>query len=239
MSFKVKLDSWGFKQYFLDKMKILHQIFTIKEVPSVKWSSELPLNMRPKLKTLLMLIVGLFLFGLGEAILISSGLGVSPWTVLAQGLALNLEISIGMATFIVSIVILVLWIPLKQTPGIGTVLNAIIIASAIDLTLPYLPVPEIFLLKLAQACIGIMIVGIGSGIYLISNLGPGPRDGLMIGLQKVTNLPVAAVRAFLEISVVSIGWYLGGTVGVGTLLFAFGIGPCVALGLFLVDKIFD
>ena len=174
MSFKVKLDSWGFKQYFLDKMKILNQIFTIKEVPSVNWSSELPLNMRPKLKTLLMLIVGLFLFGLGEAILISSGLGVSPWTVLAQGLALNLEISIGMATFIVSIVILVLWIPLKQTPGIGTVLNAIIIASAIDLTLPYLPVPEMFLLKLAQACLGIMIVGIGSGIYLISNLGARP-----------------------------------------------------------------
>ena len=110
MSFKVKLDSWGFKQDFLDKMKILHQIFTIKEVPSVKWSSELPLNMRPKLKTLLMLIVGLFLFGLGEAILISSGLGVSPWTVLAQGLAQKLEISIGMATFIVSIVIRnILW----------------------------------------------------------------------------------------------------------------------------------
>ena len=83
------------------------------------------------------------------------------------------------------------------------------------------------------------VVGIGGGIYLVSNLGAGPRDGLMIGLQKVTNLPVAAVRAFLEISVVSIGWYLGGTVGVGTLLFAFGIGPCVALGLFLVDKIFD
>ena len=237
MSFKVKLDSWGFKQYFLDKMKILHQIFTIKEVPSVKWSSELPLNMRPKLKTLLMLIVGLFLFGLGEAILISSGLGVSPWTVLAQGLALNLEISIGMATFIVSIVILVLWIPLKQTPGIGTILNAIIIASAIDLTLPYLPVPEIFLLKFAQACIGIMIVGIGSGIYLISNLGPGPRDGLMIGLQKITNLSIPGIRTVIELTAVIGGWILGGIVGLGTVLFVIGIGPCVGLGLTLVKSI--
>ena len=237
MSFKVKLDSWGFKQYFLEKMKILNQIFTIKKVPSVNWSSELPLNMRPKLKTLIMLIVGLFLFGLGEAILISSGLGVSPWTVLAQGLAQKLEISIGMATFIVSIVILVLWIPLKQTPGIGTVLNAIIIASAIDLTLPYLPVPEIFLLKLAQACIGIMIVGIGSGIYLISNLGPGPRDGLMIGLQKITNLSIPAIRTIIELAAVIGGWILGGIVGLGTILFVIGIGPCVGLGLTLVKSI--
>ena len=237
MSFKVKLDSWGFKQYFLEKMKILNQIFTIKKVPSVNWSSELPLNMRPKLKTLIMLIVGLFLFGLGEAILISSGLGVSPWTVLAQGLALNLEISIGMATFIVSIVILVLWIPLKQTPGIGTVLNAIIIASAIDLTLPYLPVPEIFILKLAQACIGIMIVGIGSGIYLISNLGPGPRDGLMIGLQKITNLSIPGIRTVIELTAVIGGWILGGIVGLGTVLFVIGIGPCVGLGLTFVKSI--
>ncbi len=237
MSFQVKLDSWGFKQYFLEKMKILNQIFTIKKVPSVNWSSELPLNMRPKLKTLIMLIVGLFLFGLGEAILISSGLGVSPWTVLAQGLAQKLEISIGMATFIVSIVILVLWIPLKQTPGIGTVLNAIIIASAIDLTLPYLPVPEIFLLKLVQACLGILIVGIGSGIYLISNLGPGPRDGLMIGLQKITNLSIPAIRTIIELAAVIGGWILGGIVGLGTVLFVIGIGPCVGLGLTLVKSI--
>ena len=90
-----------------------------------------------------------------------------------------------------------------------------------------------------MAVSAVLLVGVGSGFYLIANLGPGPRDGLMIGLQKVTNLPIAAVRATLEISVVSIGWYLGGTVGVGTLLFAFGIGPCVALGLYLVDKIFN
>ena len=108
-----------------------------------------------------------------------------------------------------------------------------------DITLPYLPTPKIVILQLLQIFIGVFLVGLGSGFYLIANLGPGPRDGLMIGLQKITGLPIAAVRAFLEISVVSIGWYLGGTVGVGTLLFAFGIGPCVALGLYLVDKMFD
>ena len=121
----------------------------------------------------------------------------------------------------------------------GTIFNALIIAFMIDLCIKFVPTPSNYFNQLILAVISVMMVGIGGGIYLVSNLGAGPRDGLMIGLQKVTNLPVAAVRAFLEISGVSIGWYLGGTVGVGTLLFAFGIGPCGALGLFLVDKIFD
>ena len=126
-----------------------------------------------------------------------------------------------------------------QKPGMGTIFNALIIAFMIDLCIKFVPTPSNYFNQLILALISVMMVGIGGGIYLVSNLGAGPRDGLMIGLQKISNLPVAAVRAFLEISVVSIGWYLGGTVGVGTLLFAFGIGPCVALGLFLVDKIFD
>ena len=100
-------------------------------------------------------------------------------------------------------------------------------------------IPSNYIHQLILAIISVITVGIGGGIYLVSNLGAGPRDGLMIGLQKLTKLPIAVVRAALEISAVSVGWYLGGTVGVGTLLFAFGIGPCVALGLYLVDKIFD
>ena len=140
---------------------------------------------------------------------------------------------------LICIAVLILWIPLGQKPGMGTIFNALIIAFMIDLCIKFVPTPSNYLNQLILAVISVMMVGIGGGIYLVSNLGAGPRDGLMIGLQKATNLPVAAVRAFLEISVVSIGWYLGGTVGVGTLLFAFGIGPCVALGLFLVDKIFD
>ena len=140
---------------------------------------------------------------------------------------------------LISIAVLILWIPLGQKPGMGTILNALIIALMIDICIKFVPTPSNYFYQLILAVISVITVGIGGGIYLVSNLGAGPRDGLMIGLQKVSNLPVAAVRAILEISVVSIGWYLGGTVGVGTLLFAFGIGPCVALGLFMVDKLFD
>ena len=132
-----------------------------------------------------------------------------------------------------------MWIPLKQKPGMGTILNALIIAGMIDLCINFVPSPESYISQIILAIVAVLTVGIGGGIYLVANLGPGPRDGLMIGLQKVSNLPIATVRAFIEISVVSVGWYLGGTVGIGTLLFAFGIGPAVALGLYLVDKIFN
>lgn len=218
-------------------MRFLRRIFTIKEVPSVNWSSDFPLNTKPRFYTVIMLITGLFFFGLGEAIIIGSGSGVSPWTVLAQGISIRTDLSVGTTTFLISIGILIFWIPLKQVPGIGTILNAIIIASTIDLTLPYLPQPNDTYLKLLQVCIGIFVVGLGSGIYLISNLGPGPRDGLMIGLQKQTGTSIPLIRTILELSAVISGWLLGGVVGIGTVLFVFGIGPCVGIGLTLVEKI--
>ena len=218
-------------------MRFLRRIFTIKEVPSVSWSSDFPLNTKPRFYTVILLITGLFFFGLGEAIIIGSGSGVSPWTVLAQGISIRTDLSVGTTTFLISIGILIFWIPLKQVPGIGTILNAIIIASTIDLTLPYLPQPNDTYLKLLQVCIGIFIVGLGSGIYLISNLGPGPRDGLMIGLQKQTGTSIPLIRTILELSAVISGWLLGGVVGIGTVLFVFGIGPCVGIGLTLVEKI--
>ena len=218
-------------------MRFLRRIFTIKEVPSVNWSSDFPLNTKPRSYTVIMLITGLFFFGLGEAIIIGSGSGVSPWTVLAQGISIRTDLSVGTTTFLISIGILIFWIPLKQVPGIGTILNAIIIASTIDLTLPYLPQPNDTYLKLLQVYIGIFIVGLGSGIYLISNLGPGPRDGLMIGLQKQTGTSIPLIRTILELSAVISGWLLGGVVGIGTVLFVFGIGPCVGIGLTLVEKI--
>ena len=168
-----------------------------------------------------------------------SSSGASPWSVLAQGISLNINLSIGTITFLISVGVLFLWIFLKQKPGMGTILNAVIISIMIDLCIKYVPTPENYLNQILLAIISVITVGIGGGIYLVSNLGAGPRDGLMIGLQKKTNLSIAFVRASLEITVVSIGWYLGGTVGIGTLLFAFGIGPCVALGLYLVDKIFN
>ena len=218
-------------------MGFLSRVFTIKKVPNVSWSSEFPLNTKPKLTTLIMLVIGLFLFGLGEAIIIGSGSGVSPWTVLAQGISSKTDLSIGMATYLISIFILIFWVPLKQIPGIGTILNAIIIASAIDLTLGFIPKPELIYLKILQASFGILIVGIGSGIYLASNLGPGPRDGLMIGLQQKTNTSIPLIRTIIEIAAVTVGWFLGGIVGIGTILFVFGIGPCVGVGLTLVEKV--
>ena len=211
----------------------------IKKIPKVKWSSEKPFNFKPKFSTFFFLCFGLSIFGLGEGLLIVSFTGASPWSVLAQGISLNINLSIGTITLLISIAVLILWIPLGQKPGMGTIFNALIIAIMIDLCIKYVPTPSNYIHQLLLAIISVIIVGIGGGIYLVSNLGAGPRDGLMIGLQKLTNFPIAFVRGIMEISVVSIGWYLGGTVGVGTLFFAFGIGPCVALGLYLVDKIFD
>ena len=212
---------------------------SIKNIPKVSWSSEKPLNFKPKISTFLFLCFGLTLFGLGEGLLIVSFTGASPWSVLAQGISLNVDLSIGTITLFLSIGVLIFWLPLNQKPGIGTILNALIVAVMIDISIALISTPENYISQLLLAFIAVLTVGLGGGIYLVANLGAGPRDGLMVGLQQKTNLPIAAVRAFLEITVVSIGWYLGGTVGVGTLLFAFGIGPAVALGLFLTGKLFN
>ena len=212
---------------------------SIKNIPKVSWSSERPLNVRPKISTFLFLCFGLTLFGLGEGLLIVSFTGASPWSVLAQGISLNVDLSIGTITLFISIGVLIFWLPLNQKPGIGTILNALIVAVMIDICIKFVPTPENYIPQLILAVIGVLITGFGGSIYLVANLGAGPRDGLMVCLQKKTNMPIAAVRAFLEITVVTIGWYLGGTVGVGTILFAFGIGPAVALGLYLTGKIFN
>mgnify|MGYP005652417593 CR=1 FL=1 len=211
----------------------------IKKIPKVNWSSEKPYNFKPRFSTFFFLCFGLTLFGLGEGLLIVSFTGASPWSVLAQGISLNVNLTIGTITLLISIAVLILWIPLGLKPGMGTIFNAFIIALMIDLCIKFVPTPSNYIHQIILAIISVITVGIGGGIYLVSNLGAGPRDGLMIGLQKISNLPIAVVRGTLEISVVSIGWYLGGTVGIGTLLFAFGIGPCVALGLYLVGKIFN
>ena len=217
-------------------MKLIVLIFSIKKVPKLSWSSLNALNLKPKIITLMYLVLGLVLFGLGETMLIAANAGVSPWTVLAQGIAIKTGYSIGITTFIVSIGVLILWIPLKQKPGIGTILNTIIISIVLDVSLPYLPTPESFVLQALQVFIGVIIVGLGSGFYLISNLGPGSRDGLMTGLQKLTNLPIALIRTTIEVSAVVCGFYLGGVVGIGTIVFAFGIGPAVSAGLFFVSR---
>jgi uncharacterized membrane protein YczE len=207
------------------------KFLTVRAVPTVSWSSQHPLNFRPEFLTLFFLVSGLTVFGLGEALLIAAGIGVSPWTVLAQGLGLQAGLSIGWATFLVSVAVLLLWIPLRQTPGLGTLLNAIVISFVIETSLPFLPRPGLFMLQFGEVIIGVLLVGMGSGVYLTAQLGAGPRDGLMTGLQRRSGFPIAWVRMSLEMCAVCTGWLLGGTVGLGTLLFAFGIGPAVSLGL--------
>ena len=229
------------KEWLKASLKMLNffKIFKlIKNIPKNSWSSEKPLNLKPKIKTLLFLILGLCLFGLGETLLLASGVGVSPWTVLAEGISVYTSYSVGWSTFWMSLVVLLLWIPLKQKPGIGTILNVIIIALVLDYSLPYLPNPENYGLKVLQVIIGVLITGLGSGFYLISNLGPGPRDGLMTGVQRITGKPIALVRSTIEIVVVIFGWTLGGTAGLGTIIFALGIGPAVAIGIYFVNKNF-
>ena len=213
------------------------KIFSIRSVPTTNWSSRKPLNFSPKPLTLVMLCFGLSLFGLGESLIITASVGMSPWTVLAEGLSVTTGLSIGALTFLISLGVLLLWIPLKQQAGVGTILNVIIIAAVIEWSLPYLPHPETYPMQIIQAIGGTLMVGIASGIYLIANLGPGPRDGLMTGCQKATNLPIAWVRVFLEITVISIGYALGGTIGLATIIFAFGIGPAVSMGLYLIASI--
>ena len=218
-------------------MKFLILVFTLKKIPVVSWSSYDALNLKPKFITLLYLILGLILFGLGETLLITANAGVSPWTVLAQGISIKTGYSIGLTTFFVSLGVLCLWIPLRQKPGIGTILNTIIVSVVMDVSLPFLPAPETILLQTLQIISAVVIVGLGSGFYLIANLGPGSRDGLMTGLQRMTNKPISLIRAIIEISVVIVGWYLGGVVGIGTIVFALTIGPFVSFGLFSVSQI--
>ena len=199
----------------------------VKKIPKTSWSSKKPLNIKPKIKNINIFNIWFyFYFGLGETFLIASGGGVSPWTVLAEGLSIYTSYSIGWCTFWISLSVLILWIPLKQKPGIGTVLNAIIIAVVLDVALPYLPNPENYGYKILQVIIGVLITGLGSGFYLISNLGPGPRDGLMTGIQHVTGKPIALVRSIIELSVVLFGWILGGTAGLGTVIFCFRHWSC-------------
>ena len=171
--------------------------------------------------------------------LFGSNFGVSPWMVLAQGLAIQFEIGIGLSIIVVSFGVLLFWIPLKEKPGIGTFINFFVVAAVIEITLPYIPYQTDIFLKLLQVFLGILVIGIGGSIYLIANLGPGPRDGLMTGLSRKTGIPMAYVRNVLEISVVIIGWSLGGTAGVGTLIFAIMIGPVIVAYMYLLKTIFE
>lgn len=198
-------------------------------MPVTRWRASSRWRARPV--TFLILFIGLWLFGTGEGLLVVSGLGVSPWTVLAQGLSVQLPISIGVATFLTSAMVLLLWVPLREKPGLGTIANAVVIAVALQITVNFVPAQTNWWLALMLVLLGIGMVGFGSGLYLTTNLGPGPRDGWMTGIHRRTGWPVVRVRLAIEISALALGWLLGGTVGLGTLLFAVLIGPSVGYGL--------
>ncbi len=183
--------------------------------------------------TLLVLAGGLWLFGTGEALLVAAGLGVSPWTVLAQGLGTTFGVGVGVTTFATSLLVLLLWLPLKVTLGLGTVANAVVIALSLGVMAAALPAGGPLVVRLLEVLVGVLLIGLGSGLYLTVGMGPGPRDGLMTGLHRRTGLPVAAVRLGIEVTVLVIGWLLGGTVGVGTVAFALLVGPAVGYGLLL------
>ena len=168
--------------------------------------------------------------------MIGAGIGVSPWTVLAQGISEQTSYTVGLSTFIVGVLVLFLWIPLRETPGIGTISNIVLISLAIDVMEPFIPEQTNLFPQLIQSLIGIIFVAIGSAFYLTANLGPGPRDGWMTGIQKRTDWPIGGVRAGIEISVLSIGTFLGGIFGLGTIMFAIGIGPILGICLGFVKK---
>jgi uncharacterized membrane protein YczE len=186
---------------------------------------------------MMVLIFGLMIFGIGEAFLVVTSLGNSPWVVLSEGISLNSSLNIGESTFLVSVVVLLLWIPLRQKPGFGTLANIAVIAASIELGLLIIPTVENVYVKYFYVLFGIALVGIGSALYITCGLGTGPRDGLMTGLHYKTGVRVGRVRLGIEIVALSVGAILGGSLGVGTALFALLIGQSVAISLGVLGRL--
>lgn len=184
------------------------------------------------------LIGGLGLYGISMAMMVRANLGLDPWDVLHQGLAPRIGLSFGMTVNVLGLAVLALWLPLRQRPGVGTVLNILVIGTATDVALALIPSPEGYVARFALLGSGILLNGIAGGAYIGAGLGPGPRDGLMTGLCRRTGLPVKLVRTAIELAVLVVGWMLGGTVGLGTLLYAVSIGWVVhhALPLFMLER---
>ncbi len=206
-----------------------------RTIPRTRWTARSV--WRPTPGSIGSLLVGLWLFGTGDALLLTADLGATPWTVLSQGVSVRTGLPIGVTTFIVSLAVLLLWIPLRQGPGLGTVLNIIVISVAIQVMYDVVPAPTELWVRLALVLVGIATIGLGSGFYLTAGHGPGPRDGWMTGLHHRFHWPVGRIRLLIEVTVLVAGWLLGGTVGVGTALFALLIGQFVAVGLALVTHL--
>lgn len=181
------------------------------------------------------LLIGLLLYGAGCALTVRAGLGVDPWTVFAEGVSIHTGIGIGWVTNIVGFLVLLLWIPLRQRPGVGTIANILLVGTSMQLVLWLVPPISGIALQIGVLLGGILVVAVASGLYIGARFGPGPRDGLMTGLHARLGWPIWVCRAGVEVTVLAIGWLLGGTVGVGTVLFAILIGPLVHVALPLLD----
>jgi uncharacterized membrane protein YczE len=192
---------------------------------------------KAKPKTFFYLMLGNWLYGTGEAILIKADIGQSPGTVLAQGIQNITGDSIGWTSFYISIGVMFLWIPLKNKVGIGTVLNIIFVSVAIDVMMPVFPSPDSYAVSVVMVIIGILVIGLGSAFYIPSNLGPGPRDGLMTGLHYRTGIPIGRVRFVIEAVFLLAGWLLGGSVGLGTVLVTVLVGEVVAIFFGIVSRV--
>lgn len=206
-----------------------------KTVPKTPWSAASRWDLNPA--RIGVLFFGLFIFGLGDSLLIQSTIGNAPWSVLAQGVSGKLDITMGWSTFAISSLVLLLWIPLKEKPGFGTLSNIVIIATAIQIGVSIFPEQSNYALGVIYCLVGIGMVGLGSALYITCALGPGPRDGLMTALHNSTGVRIGRVRLAIEGSVLVAGWLLGGTVGLGTLLFALLIGQSIAIALGVVSRV--
>ena len=206
-----------------------------KTVPKTPWSAASRWDLNPA--RIGVLFFGLFIFGLGDSLLIQSTIGNAPWSVLAQGVSGKLDITMGWSTFAISSLVLLLWIPLKEKPGLGTLSNIVIIATAIQIGVSIFPEQNNYGFGVIYCLIGIGMVGLGSALYITCALGPGPRDGLMTALHNSTGVRIGRVRLAIEGSVLVAGWLLGGTVGLGTLLFALLIGQSIAIALGVVSRV--
>ena len=206
-----------------------------KTVPQTPWTAKSRWELSPLRVSVL--FFGLFIFGLGDSLLIQSEIGNAPWSVLAQGISNRLDITMGWSTFAISSLVLLLWIPLREKPGFGTLSNIALIAAAIQVGVTIFPTPNSYLVGIIYCLIGIGMVGVGSSLYITCGLGPGPRDGLMTALHHRSGIRIGRVRLGIEGSVLVIGWLLGGTVGLGTLLFATLIGQSIAVALGVVSRV--
>ena len=214
---------------------LLNALKPHKTVPITPWRANSRWDLSPL--RVFILFFGLAIFGLGDSLFIQAGIGNAPWTVFAEGLTYKTGMSIGFATFVISVFVLLLWIPLRERPGFGTLANIVLIASFIEIGTHLFPVAESFAVGIVYNFIGISLVGIGSALYITCGLGPGPRDGAMTGLHYRTGVRVGRVRMAIEVTVLVIGFLMGGTVGVGTALFALLIGQSVASSLGILARL--